>query len=242
LNNSQSKTPGDYHGRASHVALESTYPPAMRSSRIPVSRRSGPPTPPIRTVHLTGYFCRPGDPEYAAAAKASDTKGKQDVYWFQESASDMMWDELDEYALYSPEILDSLGLYFGQNTQLSLQETSRSLKQEKATRKKDARVETSNKEIADKKGKEKSTREEKTSAEALSKVEAEWDDVFNASPRKLKVDEIDDISVAMRQEAQQLAHALNSSDSGTITEPAEIPKPRGSSQLGAADSFFKACR
>lgn len=38
---------------------------------------------PIRHVRLTGFFCQPGDEEYAAAAKATGTKGNLPIYWFK---------------------------------------------------------------------------------------------------------------------------------------------------------------
>jgi hypothetical protein len=136
----------------------------------------------MRTLHLTGYFLRPGDRGYTLVAKATGTKDKQDVYWFREMGGDMMWDEFEASTLPTN---------------------------------KDAVVDIISEAVVDKKGKGKSAGEKEICVEHLRKMEAGSREVTESSPRTLQVDEVDDISVAMPQEAQELAHALKLSEGTT---------------------------
>jgi hypothetical protein len=163
----------------------------------------------MRTIYLTGYFLRPGDPNYAFAAKATGTKDNQDAYWFRETGGDMMWDELEGPVPYSFESEDLPDLAFDSYAQLSQRMARRALKQElKVATKKDAVVDISSEAVVDKKGKGPSTGEKEIRAEQFSKTGVGSRKVTEASPHKLQDNKVDDISVAMPQEAQELTRAL----------------------------------
>jgi hypothetical protein len=76
--------------------MKTLHPRSRRLSRRPATNRSNASTPPMRTIDLTGFYCRRNDSDYAAAAKATGTTDGTDIYWFREVGNRMVWDDLDQ--------------------------------------------------------------------------------------------------------------------------------------------------
>jgi hypothetical protein len=253
--------------------MKTAHSKSLRSSRRRATNRPDASSPPMRTIDLTGFYCRKGDRDYATAAEATGTTDGSDIYWFREVGDRMMWDDLSLVRQVEQNRSPILKIDGNQRKTAAKKTTAveRYVRFEEgfgvkkdAASKKDAVIKkndvvkkvtavkedaavkkessvkdntavdenpfiktpdtikkepflghTSEK-VVDTKGKGKRARDEETSPEKLS--ESKPSSAFN----KVKVDEIDDIGVAMQQEAPALAQALGSSSNTTPKDAREI--------------------
>jgi hypothetical protein len=208
-------------------AMNPLHPEAYGSSpKRPASRRPDPSSSPMRTIDLTGFWCRKGDPDYAAAAEATGEKHGQDVYWFRRGVNRMMWDELEGFARnsqreikFDPKQDDTAVKKYtvvNEDAAADLEAVMKPFFGAKdAAVKKGvainhvAAAELESEEMVDKKSKGKSTRDARIRP-AKSKKSEPFSDFS-----KIMVDEIEDIRVARREDIPALRTTLRSSGTKT---------------------------
>jgi hypothetical protein len=186
----------------------------------------------MRTIDLTGFWCRKGDPDYAAAAEATGEKHGQDVYWFRRGVNRVMWGELEGFARNSQ-----------REIRFDSKQDDTAVKKDTAVKEytvvkedaaadleavmkssfgvKDAAVkkgvainhvtaaELESEEMVDKKSKGKSTRDAR-----IRPAESKKSEPFSDFS-KIMVDEIEDIRVARREDIPALRTTLRSSGTKT---------------------------
>jgi hypothetical protein len=255
--------------------MKTAHPKSLRSSRRRATNRPDASSPPMRTIDLTGFYCRKGDRDYATAAKATGTTDGSDIYWFREVGDRMMWDDLSlvrqveqnrspilridgkqkKTAAKKTTAVERYVRFdegFGVKKDAAVKEDA-AVKKESSVKDNTAVEENpfiktpdtikkkpflghTSEKVVDTKGKGKRARDEATSPEKLSESKPSF--AFN----KVKVDEIDDIGVAMQQVAPALAQALESSSSTTLKDAREIgdleghlsPKKKGRKHIRCA--------